>query len=582
MSFALLSVFNKENIGLIATTLVDAGYQLLSTGGTYNRLSEEGLQVQSVSDITQFPEILGGRVKSLHPKIHGGAKTKAMSFALLSVFNKENIGLIATTLVDAGYQLLSTGGTYNRLSEEGLQVQSVSDITQFPEILGGRVKSLHPKIHGGILSNRSEEHNEELKSLEITNVDVVVCNLYPFVQVVNTSNNENDAIENIDIGGVAMLRAAAKNYKSVVVICDPDDYQLVSDELQNGGVSLETRKKLALKAFKLTASYDTAISNWMSQLVEEEPLPEEMTFSIEEQQSLRYGENPHQAGKLYKWKGQEYPFQQIQGLKDLSYNNILDIEAAWSTVLEFEDPAVVIIKHNTPCGVAVSQDGLLSAYEQALASDPVSAFGSIIAVNREVTLPLIKKIGKLFLEVLVAESFTEGALKRLKKFKKNTRIIQVVAPTPPTNVIKSVYGGVIIQEADKTGVDMDNWKTVTEAQPTDEMKQTLAFAWLAVKHSKSNAIVLCQNQATVGIGCGQPNRIDSVRNAIIHAGDQVQGSVLASDAFFPFSDGVEEAGNAGVVAVVQPGGSVNDQEVIDKCNELGLVMMFTGERHFLH
>jgi phosphoribosylaminoimidazolecarboxamide formyltransferase/IMP cyclohydrolase len=558
--------------------------------------------------------------------------------ALVSVFAKEGLVEFCTELSKLGWELVSTGGTHAKLTEAGLPVLQVSDVTSFPEILEGRVKTLHPAIHGGILAKRNAEHLGELSKHAIKPIDLVVCNLYPFQETLQKQGvTEDEIIEQIDIGGVTLLRASAKNYQSVLVICDPADYKRVLENLkqhadatgehQQGnrfGFTLEERRKFALKAFRHTAEYDSAISTWLensspspstsssgvSAAPSSEVLPQHLNLSVTKVETLRYGENPHQQGALYRWTGEEAPFEQLSG-KELSYNNILDIEVAYNVAKEFTDPAVSIIKHNTPCGIATDPSGLVAAYQKAFESDTVSAFGSIIAVNREVDVALLEAIGKLFLEVLVAESYTREALDWLTTKKKNCRVIRVKVEMmdklkrrrPEAQLeIRSVgvMGGLLVQTTDvahpiyadilahgEEGVAdasalASKWKVVTKKQPDEEMKKALAFAWLASKHVKSNAIVLVQGTATVGIGTGQPNRVDSVFQAAKRAGEKARGSVLASDAFFPFADGVEEAAKAGVVAVIQPGGSIRDEEVINAADNFGLVMIFTGERHFRH
>lgn len=445
----------------------------------------------------------------------------------------------------------------------------------------------------------------------------MVCNLYPFVEVSQKPGVEFQAIvEEIDIGGVTLLRAAAKNHERVTVVCDPADYELVLSSLNtssSSGISYVERKKLALKAFKHTSNYDEAISTWLQESVDADdlslrasPVPSEGQSSSSSSESkteqatlrlpenvhlhavqlevLRYGENPHQKGVLYRWKNAEYPFVQIQG-KELSYNNILDLDAAYDVAFDFTQPACAIIKHLTPCGVATGKD-LIEAYQKAFESDTVSAFGSIIAFNDVVTLPLVETIGQLFLEVLVAPDYTPEALSWLETKKKNCRVMRAktVSSGAPLHkaVIRSVHGGLLVQTPDNTKVDSSKWKVVTKKQPDAEMLKALEFAWAAVKHVKSNAIVFTQGTATVGIGCGQPNRLDSVRNAAAHAGEKAKGAMCSSDAFFPFPDGVEAAASHGIVAIVQPGGSIRDDAVIEVADKLGLVMVFTGERHFKH
>lgn len=436
------------------------------------------------------------------------------------------------------------------------------------------------------MARQTDEHQKDLTSHNISPISLVVCNLYPFVQASSKPNIDyQSVVEEIDIGGVALLRAAAKNHERVSVVVDPSDYTHVLSFTEPA--QLDSRKKLALKAFKHTSAYDTAIAGWFErQLTEEksEALPSSLDLHASRLQELRYGENPHQQGVLYKWNNADYPFTQLQG-KELSYNNILDLDAAFDTANEFTAPACAIIKHLTPCGIATGAN-LVEAYKAAFESDTVSAFGSIIAFNGIVSLELVEAIGQLFLEVLVAPDYTAEALKWLETKKKNCRVMKV-AMQKSVHLehginIRSVHGGLLVQTPDNTKIDTSKWKVVTEKKPSEEMMKDLAFAWSAVKHVKSNAIVFTQGTATVGIGCGQPNRLDSVRSAATHAGEKAKGAKCASDAFFPFPDGVEAAASHGITAVIQPGGSIRDDAVIEVANKLGLVMVFTGERHFKH
>lgn len=447
---------------------------------------------------------------------------------------------------------------------------------------------------------------KDLADHKIQPIDLVVCNLYPFVEASQKPGAAfQDVVEEIDIGGVTLLRAAAKNHERVTVVSDPSDYASLQATLtaaSDNGISYVERKRLALKAFKHTASYDAAIASWFE--TTDAPssatpstadianvttsaaivLPEQVDAHATKLQELRYGENPHQQGVLYRWKDTEYPFVQIQG-KELSYNNILDLDAAYDVAFEFDVPACAIIKHLTPCGVATGKD-LVEAYKAAFESDTISAFGSIIAFNGKVTLPLVEAIGQLFLEVLVAPEYDEDALAWLAAKKKNCRVMSVknIASENPLHkvVIRSVHGGLLVQTPDNTKVDASKWKVVTKKQPDEQMLKDLEFAWAAVKQVKSNAIVFTQGTATVGIGCGQPNRLDSVRNAAAHAGEKAKGAMCSSDAFFPFPDGVEAAASHGIAAIIQPGGSIRDDAVIEVADKLGLVMVFTGERHFKH
>lgn len=449
------------------------------------------------------------------------------------------------------------------------------------------------------MARNTDAHLKELADHHITPISLVVCNLYPFVEVSQKANVEfQSVIEEIDIGGVTLLRAAAKNHERVTVVCEPSDYSSILDTLsQTGSVPLDTRKRLALKAFRHTATYDASISSWLSSAIEAPSsssasssapalvLPKNVDLHATQIQELRYGENPHQQGVLYRWNSAEYPFTQLQG-KELSYNNILDLDAAYDVAFDFEEPACAIIKHLTPCGIATGSD-IVEAYKKAFESDTISAFGSIIAINRPATLALVETIGQLFLEVLIAPEYDADALKWLETKKKNCRVMKITGNMKPKEVtqnvvIRSVHGGLLIQTPDNTKVDRTKWKVVTEKQPDEKMLKDLEFAWAAVKNVKSNAIVFTQGTATVGIGCGQPNRLDSVRNAAAHAGEKAKGAMCSSDAFFPFPDGVEAAASHGIAAIIQPGGSIRDDAVIEAANKLGLVMVFTGERHFKH
>ena len=523
-----------------------------------------------------------------------------MKRAILSVYDKTGLVEFARGLVELGFELVASGGTARALSAAGLPATQVDQITGFPEILGGRVKTLHPAVHGGILARRTPEHRAELANIGIAPVDLVVCNLYPFAATVARPGvSEQEAIEEIDIGGVTLLRAAAKNFESVTVVCDPADYAEVEAKVKAESLDLsldlglDLNRRLALKAFRHTAAYDAAIATWLSGAVEkDQPLPASLNLTAERVQLLRYGENPHQQAALYRWVGAAPAFEQIQG-KELSYNNIIDLEAAWAMPHEFAEPAVAIVKHTNPSGLA-SAANLLEAYRLAFACDPVSAFGSIIAVNREVDRALVEEIGSLFVEVLAAPAYRPDALAWLAEHKKNCRVMvarrsdpSVVALAgghrgPATLVLRSVAGGLLAQTPDDRGVDEAAWQVVTQRQPTEAERRSLAFAWLAAKHVKSNAIVFVQGTATVGVGAGQMNRVDSVYLAARRAGDRSIGAVMGSDAFFPFADGIEAAAAAGVTACIQPGGSLRDEEAIAAADRLGMAMVFTGERHFEH
>ena len=499
--------------------------------------------------------------------------------ALLSLSDKTDLIDFAQCLHNLGLELIASGGTARAIAAAGLPVTTVSDLTGYPEILGGRVKTLHPAIHGPILARPTAEHQAELRQHDMIPIDLVVCNLYPFERAVSDPDVIlADAVEQIDIGGVTLLRAAAKNFERVTVVVDPGDYGRVAEQLAGGGISLDERRRLALKAFRHTAAYDAAISTYLSGHVEgDTPTPEQLNLVAERVQSLRYGENPHQRAAFYRWRGSQPAFEQLQG-KALSYNNLGDLHGAWGSVNEFETPAVAIIKHANPCGLA-TDNNLVVAYEKALASDPVSAFGSIITVNRRVDLALVEAIGKLFVEVLAAPDFTPEALERLSK-KKNLRVMKATAaPSYPLQLM-TVEGGLLAQTWDDQVVAKT--EIVSKRQPTGQEMTDMLFAWRVAKWVKSNAILFARNKATVGVGAGQMSRVDAVRYAGVKAGDNARGAVMSSDAFFPFPDGIETAAEFGITAVIQPGGSIRDDEVIAAVDRLGLVMVFTGMRHFRH
>ncbi len=507
--------------------------------------------------------------------------------ALLSVHDKAGLVEFATGLAALDFELVASGGTARALQAAGLAVTPVEQVTGFPEILGGRVKTLHPAIHGGILARRTDEHLAELAAHGIAAVDLVICNLYPFAATVARPGvTAQEAVEEIDIGGVTLLRAAAKNFESVAVVCDPADYSEVLAALQAHALTIEQRRGLALKAFRHTAAYDATIATWLEQRAEPSAgsrpaaLPVTLILAAQRVQSLRYGENPHQQAALYRWVGGQPVLEQLQG-KELSYNNLVDLEAAWAMPQEFAEPAVAIIKHTNPSGLAAA-GSLVDAYRLAFACDPVSAYGSIIAVNREVDLALVQEIGSLFVEVLAAPGFTADALGWLAAHKQNCRVMRAAGAAPAGPILRSVGGGLLAQTPDDRGVDESTWKVVTERQPTGAERRSLAFAWLAAKHVKSNAIVFAQGTATVGVGAGQMNRVDSVYLAARRAGERAQGAVMGSDAFIPFPDSIEAAAAAGVTACIQPGGSLRDEAAIAAADRLGMAMVFTGERHFRH
>jgi len=518
--------------------------------------------------------------------------------ALISVSDKSGIADFARKLHEHGVELLSTGGTAKMLKEEGLPVTDVSDHTGFPEIMDGRVKTLHPTIHGGILARRDDEsHLKAMEDNNISGIDMLVINLYPFVETMKSGANFDECIENIDIGGPAMIRAAAKNHAFVSIVTDPQDYERVLNDMEShgGSVTLNTRRALASRAFALTATYDSNIASWFSWQREEE-CPRRISFSGTLKQTLRYGENPHQKASLYITDDSDRPgaatASQVQG-KELSYNNLNDTNAAFELVAEFEEPAVAIIKHANPCGVAAGAD-VLEAYQRARACDPVSAFGGIIAVNRTVSPELAEAITKHFVEVVIAPSIDAQALDIFQK-KDKIRVLttgDMPDPAQPRRMVTRIAGGLLVQDTDIKRITQEELKIVTDREPTEQEMRDMLFAFRVAKHVKSNAIVYAKDGATAGIGAGQMSRVDSARIAAWKAEEAAKelgleeslakGSVVASDAFFPFADGLLAAADAGVTAVIQPGGSMRDDEVIEAANERGLAMVFTGIRHFRH
>ena len=514
--------------------------------------------------------------------------------AILSVSDKTGLVDFASGLERIGFELFSTGGTKKALADSGVSVHGVSDLTGFPEILGGRVKTLHPAVHGGILARRNlAEHTAELEHNSIGLIDLVAVNLYPFKETVAKPDVKlEEALENIDIGGPTMIRAAAKNFPDVLVIVDPEDYESVLEQLRSGGLELEARKKLAQKAFQHVASYDTAIAQYLRW--GEDGFADEATIALKKLYDLRYGENPHQKAAFYVEElaggsvGGVATAQQLWG-KELSFNNILDSDAAWNAANDFEAPAVSVIKHTNPCGLASHQD-LTEAYKRAFAADTVSAFGGIVALNRKVDLATAQEISKVFYEVIIAPEYDEEALEVLKQ-KKDVRILLMATgegkthrtiESRPVTDLRRVSGGMLVQTSDSLPDSEMNLRTVTKREPTDKEMKDLLFAWRAVKHVKSNAIVLAKDSMLLGMGAGQPNRVTSVKIALEKAGDSAKGSVLGSDAFFPFPDGVELAGKGGVTAIMQPGGSVRDEEAIEMADKYNMAMVFTGARHFKH
>jgi phosphoribosylaminoimidazolecarboxamide formyltransferase/IMP cyclohydrolase len=537
--------------------------------------------------------------------------------AILSVSNKRGIVEFASGLRELGFDLYSTGGTKRTLTEAGIAVQSISEVTGFPEILEGRVKTLHPRVHGGLLARRNVPGDlEEIARHGIDPIDLICVNLYPFAETVARPDVAlADALEQIDIGGPTMLRAAAKNYPSVIVVCDPDDYASVLDGLRAGGIDAERRRQLAAKAFQHTASYDTVIAEYLRG--EADPFPQQLTVALEKVRDLRYGENPHQKAAFYRELSPVMSGLRISNARqvhgaDLSFNNILDADAALNAVADFLAPTVAIIKHNNPCGLA-TRPTLAEAYQRAFEGDMVSAYGGIVALNRPVDAETANLIAETFYEVIIAPSFEKEALAVLTK-KRNLRLLEigdwlVNQPPRPTSAdddwqrlvaeanepsrppsghlpveydLRRVSGGLLVQTRDTAPVDPLRLTVASARRPTLEELTDLLFAWRVCRHVKSNAIVLAKDLMMLGMGAGQPNRVTSVALALERAGDRAPGSVLASDAFFPFPDGVERAAKGGVTAIIQPGGSIRDAEVIKTANEHGMAMVFTGMRHFRH
>ena len=509
--------------------------------------------------------------------------------ALLSVYDKTGIAALGQGLVDLGYEVVSTGGTLAALQEAGIPVTAVSDVTGFPEILDGRVKTLHPRIHGGLLARRDDPaHLTALDALEISPIDVVAANLYPFAATIARADiSLADALEQIDIGGPAMIRAAAKNFPGVVVLTDPADYAFALEELRTGEVPRERRRALAAKAFAHTAAYDAVVAEYLRDPLE---WPEEVAFAGSLARTLRYGENPQQRAAAYRRLGVGAPppgvldATQLAG-KELSFNNLLDADAAWSAIQGFAGPAVAIVKHTIPCGLS-TRDDLATAFREALRGDPVSAFGGIVALNRPVDGETARCMAEIFFEVVIAPGFDNEAIETLGR-KKALRLLEMPslslgdAPSADWDV-RPIAGGLLVQTPDVDPADTSSWRTVTVRAPDPRELDDLAFAWHAVRHVKSNAIVLAQACSLTGVGSGQPNRLESVRIAVANAGEHASGSVLASDAFFPFPDGLEAAIAAGVTAAIQPGGSVRDDAVTAAADRAGIAMVFTGTRHFRH
>lgn len=513
--------------------------------------------------------------------------------ALISVSDKTGIVEFAKELEKCGIEIISTGGTYKKLKEEGVNAIEISELTGFPECLDGRVKTLHPSVHAGILAMRSNSsHMKQLQDLNIDTIDFVVVNLYPFKQtILKEGVTREEAVENIDIGGPTMLRSAAKNYQDVTVITDPCDYEKVLNELkENGQVSEDTKFYLMQKVFEHTANYDAMICRYIKEQRNDENFPNELTLTYEKVQEMRYGENPHQKGALYKeigkCEGSLTIAKQLNG-KELSFNNINDTNGALELLKEFDEPTVVACKHGNPCGVGSAND-IYTAWTKAFNADKTSIFGGIVVVNREITVDMAKEMKEIFLEVIVAPSYDPEALELLQT-KKNLRVLLLpnISKKQPEGAydIKKINGGIIVQTIDSKL--LDNYEVVTNRKPTDKELEDMMFTWKIVKYVKSNGIALGKDKQSIGIGSGQVNRIWATKQSVEHAEELIEkgitkGAVLASDAFFPFADCVEEAHKAGITAIIQPGGSIRDQESIDKCNEYGISMIFTGMRHFRH
>ena len=509
---------------------------------------------------------------------------KPIRRALVSVYDKDRLIEIGKALSSAGIEILSTGSTAKNLADAGIAVTEVSSYTGFPEIMGGRVKTLHPRVHGGILADQNNpEHLAAIAELDIKPFDLVIINLYPFAETIASGANFEESIEQIDIGGPSMLRGAAKNHGSVAVICQTSQYDQLLDAIKAGGFTEAERRQLALEVFRTTAEYDLAIATWLGQS-DGNNLPEWFGHIWHREDSLRYGENPHQSAAIYSGGSAGIVgAQQLHG-KEMSFNNYTDADAAWRAVLDHRDPAVAIMKHANPCGVAVCELGVAVAYQHAHECDPVSAFGGVVAANRKVDLAMAEPLSKIFTEVLIAPDFDADALELLMK-KPSIRILKCDVTSINSFELRPVSGGVLLQATDlidAAGDSPANWTQVS-GQPVDvQTMKDLEFAWRSVRSVKSNAILLAKLTASVGIGMGQVNRVDSARLAVSRAGDRVKGSVAASDAFFPFADGLQILIDAGVTAVVQPGGSVRDEEVIAAAQMGGIAMFFTGTRHFSH
>ena len=501
--------------------------------------------------------------------------------ALISVFDKTSVVELAQALNNFGIEILSTGGTSKTLRGANIPITDVSDYTKFPEIMDGRVKTINPLIEGGILGLR-DQHSEDAEANQIKWIDLVVCNLYPFSETISREDcNMAMALENVDIGGPTMIRSAAKNVGWVCALIDPTDYSTIADELQSGEIIFETRKKLSAKAFGHTAQYDTIIHNYLK----DEKLSNDLSITFEKHSEMRYGENPHQLASSYKIPGNTEPNilnATIHQGKQLSYNNIMDADGALACVREFDEPACVVVKHSNPCGVAVG-DSLLDVYTRAFNADSLSAFGGIIAFNQTCTRDVAEAISKVFVEIVLAPSFEPEALGIFKK-KKNLRVLGIgdFGKRSPKLEVRNVDGGLLIQDSDLKTLTLEHLNTVTKIKPSDRDIKTALFTWKVLRHAKSNGILIAKGNTTIGLGAGQVSRVDAVHMALRKGGKNVKGGVLASDAFFPFRDSIDAIKDSEIKVVVQPGGSIRDQEVIDACDEYGIAMIFTGTRCFKH
>ncbi|MDI1460360.1 bifunctional phosphoribosylaminoimidazolecarboxamide formyltransferase/IMP cyclohydrolase [Catellatospora sp. KI3] len=525
-----------------------------------------------------------------------GGERKPIRRALVSVYDKTGLESLAAVLRRHGVEIVSTGSTAQRIETMGAPVTRVEELTGFPECLDGRVKTLHPKVHAGLLADlRLDSHRDQLAELGVEPFDLLISNLYPFSQTVSSGASLEECVEQIDIGGPAMVRAAAKNHANVAVVTSPNEYALIAAALEKGGFTLGERRALAARAFADIADYDVAVANWCAQeLVELESLapgaqcwPEYAGLGVWRKDVLRYGENPHQAAALYIDPASAAGLARAEQLngKEMSYNNYVDTDAAWRAVHDFDGVhAVAVIKHANPCGIAVSTVSAADAHAKAHACDPVSAFGGVIAVNSEVTVELARQIAEIFTEVVVAPAYAEGAVEILAG-RKNLRVLVAPAHRPGPTEMRQISGGILVQTRDSfnsEGDSVENWTLVAGEPAAADVLDDLEFAWGAVRAVKSNAILLAKDGASVGVGMGQVNRVDSCKLAVTRAGDRAKGSVAASDAFFPFADGLQVLLDAGVTAVVEPGGSVRDQEVIDAAKAAGISLYFTGSRHFAH